>query len=127
MKLKNDCRLEEQETEQSLIANGSSTAAQQSLSDSQATFEEHSTNETNRLSPILNNSSDNMLDLLRAIEMSRLQAVRETEQNTYRPNININNISNFIPRTEAVSNQTKSISNFSQSKTDHEYPVETPG
>jgi hypothetical protein len=32
--------------------------------------------------------SDDMMDLLRAIEMSRLQAVRENEQNIYRPNGN---------------------------------------
>jgi len=30
--------------------------------------------------------SDDVMDLLRAIEMSRLQAVRENEQNIYRPN-----------------------------------------
>lgn len=33
-------------------------------------------------------SSDDVMDLLRAIEMSRLQAVRENEQNIYRPNNN---------------------------------------
>lgn len=34
--------------------------------------------------------SDDVMDLLRAIEMSRLQAVRENEQNIYRPNANNN-------------------------------------
>jgi hypothetical protein len=33
---------------------------------------------------------DDTMDLLRAIEMSRLQAVREHEQNIYRPHTNIN-------------------------------------
>jgi len=34
--------------------------------------------------------SDDVMDLLRAIEMSRLQAVRDNEQNIYRPNTNHN-------------------------------------
>jgi len=36
--------------------------------------------------------SDDVMDLLRAIEMSRLQSVRDNEQNTYRSNTNQNTI-----------------------------------
>jgi len=36
--------------------------------------------------------SDDVMDLLRAIEMSRLQSLRDNEQNTYRSNTNQNTI-----------------------------------
>jgi len=40
--------------------------------------------------------SDDVMDLLRAIEMSRLQSVRENEQNIYQPNTHSSNNSSIL-------------------------------
>jgi hypothetical protein len=59
--------------------------------------------------------SDDVMDLLRAIEMSRLQSVRENEQNIYRPNTHSsnnnsndkNNYFNDLQQTIELSLKTK--------------------
>ena len=46
-------------------------------------------------------STDDVMDLLRAIEMSRLQAVRETELNLHRPNMN-HNVNSTISSNDKI-------------------------
>ena len=65
-----------------------------STTTSESNIEQQSTDETIS-SAVTVVPCDDMMDLLRAIEMSRLQAVRETEQNTYRPHLN-NTMSSFL-------------------------------
>lgn len=78
--------VEEREMEQSLVAlNGSTTMNCASSTTSESTLEQQSQTENNS-SVVVVLPSDDMMDLLRAIEMSRLQALRENEQNIYRPN-----------------------------------------
>ena len=65
--------------------NSASTTMSVSTNDS-TTDQQQSTDENLSTTPVL--PSDDMMDLLRAIEMSRLQGIRENEQNIYRPNAN---------------------------------------
>lgn len=60
-----------------------------SISTTESIPESQTTDETNP-SAVLVLPSDDMMDLLRAIEMSRLQGLRENEQNIYRPNHSAN-------------------------------------
>ncbi|CAF3363782.1 unnamed protein product [Rotaria sp. Silwood1] len=88
---------EEREMEQSLIAlNGSpaiTTPTTASVSTNDSVYYQQNTDDT--LSPVVVVvPSDDVMDLLRAIEMSRLQSVRENEQNINRPNTNSNSHNN---------------------------------
>lgn len=70
-----------------MALNASTTMNCASSTGSQSTLEQQS-NPENSSSMVVVLPSDDMMDLLRAIEMSRLQAVRENEQNIYRPHLN---------------------------------------
>lgn len=61
--------------------------------------------------------SDDVMDLLRAIEMSRLQAVRENEQNIYRPNTNNTLISNTNDKMEYFNDLQQAIELSLRTKT----------
>ncbi|CAF1191870.1 unnamed protein product [Adineta steineri] len=88
---------EEKEMEQSLVPlsdpvpNNNSSSMTASISTNDSTLEQHNTDDT--ISPTVVVPSDDVMNLLRAIEMSRLQAVRENEQNIYRPNHRTSTIS----------------------------------
>lgn len=78
--------------EQGLVPLNSPTAitsisTTMSVSTNDSTTDQQQTTDEN-LSTTAALPSDDMMDLLRAIEMSRLQAIRENEQNIYRPNAN---------------------------------------
>lgn len=74
--------------EQGLVAlNAASAMPTASTATSESNIEQQSTDET-MSSVVAVVPCDDMMDLLRAIEMSRLQGVRETEQNIYRPHMN---------------------------------------
>jgi hypothetical protein len=80
--------VEEQEMEQGLVAmNTASAMPTASTATSESNIEQQSTDET-MSSVVAVLPCDDMMDLLRAIEMSRLQAVRENEQNIFRPHMN---------------------------------------
>jgi hypothetical protein len=86
--------LEEREMEQGLVSLNIPTAINSistvnSVSTNDSTTEQQSTDD--RVSSVLVVvPSDDVMDLLRAIEMSRLQSVRDNEQNIYRSNTNQN-------------------------------------
>jgi len=68
--------------------------------------------------------SDDMMDLLRAIEMSRLQALRENEQNIYRPNMQTNqsspSASNTIDKRDYFNDLQQAIQLSLQAKNQQE-------
>ena len=92
--------------EQSLVPLNSptainSTSTTNSVSTNDSTIEQQNTDD--RVPPVLVVvPSDDVMDLLRAIEMSRLQSAREHEQNIYRPNTNHNST-----HSSAISNNDK--------------------
>ena len=84
-----------------ISANNSASLVREAIPIRQSSFEEQSPEEIIP-SPVLIIPSGDMLDLLRAIEMSRLQAVRELEQNIYRPTPSTN-ISTILQSPQASS------------------------
>lgn len=81
--------------------NGSPSIASPSTTPSLSTNDsvyDHQKNDDQLSSVVVVLPSDDVMDLLRAIEMSRLQAVREHEQNTNRTNTN-NNTNNLVSNT----------------------------
>jgi hypothetical protein len=91
---------EEREMEQSLVPLNSPTtinsiSTANSVSTNDSTIEQQNTDD--RVPSVLVVvPTDDVMDLLRAIEMSRLQSVRENEQNIYRPNSNHTNAPSSI-------------------------------
>ncbi len=87
--------LEEREMEQSLVPLNSpkainSISTTNSVSTNDSTIDQKQNTDDRLSSVLVVVPSDDVMDLLRAIEMSRLQAVRDNEQNIYRPNTNHN-------------------------------------
>lgn len=86
--------------EQGLVPlNGSTTVNTSSMTASISTNDSVSDQQTTDdtiSSVVVVVPSDDVMDLLRAIEMSRLQAVRENEQNIYRPNTHNGNHSSIL-------------------------------
>ena len=77
--------------EQGLVSLNVSTAIPSvstttSVSTNESTYEQQRQTDGSTSPVVMVVQSDGVMDLLRAIEMSRLQAVRENEQNIYRPN-----------------------------------------
>jgi len=69
-----------------------STSTTTSVSTNDSTIDQQNTDDDDLSPVVVVVPSDDVMDLLRAIEMSRLQSVRENEQNTYRSNTNQNTI-----------------------------------
>ena len=74
------------------------TSITTSVSLNDSTYDRHSTNDIESPVAVVIPSDDTM-DLLRAIEMSRWQAERENEQNIYRPNLNNNTKCSTLSKT----------------------------
>ncbi|UJR25225.1 hypothetical protein I4U23_006577 [Adineta vaga] len=109
------CDKEEKELEQSLTTLTNPTATNNmsmttSISTNDSTSEQQNLDDTTAsVVP-----SNDVMDLLRAIEMSRLQAVRENEQNIYRPNFHNNQINSVRNPNEKINYFT----NVPQTKTE---------
>lgn len=103
--------------------NSVSTTMSVSTNDS-TTDQQQSTDENLSTMTVL--PSDDMMDLLRAIEMSRLQAIRENEQNIYRPNANHQStISSNSDKMEYFNDLQQAIELSLRTKSDQQTTIET--
>jgi hypothetical protein len=115
--------------EQGLVTfNGLTTIKSASVTTDGSTFEEQQIDD-NTSPAVVPGSSDDVMDLLRAIEMSRLQSVRENEQNIYRPNMNSNHSStiNTNDKIEYFNDLQQAIELSLRTKGEQELLHETTG
>ena len=93
--------LEEREMEQSLAAlAGSTSLSAPSTTTDESVPGERSSDDVSTPFVVVG-STDDVMDLLRAIEMSRLQAVRETELNVHRPSMN-HNVNSLVSSNDKI-------------------------
>jgi len=77
-----------------------SISATASVPKNDSTIEQQTTDDN--ISSVTAVPSDDVMDLLRAIEMSRLQSVRENEQNMYRSNTNNNDQNSILSTNDKI-------------------------
>ncbi len=113
--------------EQGLVTTNSPTAVTSaSTVTNESTFVQHNLDQNISPAVVVVVPCDDMMDLLRAIEMSRLQAVRENEQNIYRPNTNNNSsVLNTTDKIEYFNDLQQAIELSLQIKNELELTNET--